>query len=131
MSETNLNELYLQNDALKSTYKELKREINNMRTDFTQEKSRMNRQMLEVLHKTKNPNDELKSKNTMLENSLKNIAENYVLIEKKVWNEQFSGVSNTNHLLEKICTLEEHIKVLENEVLEKKKFYNHELSLLK
>ena len=140
MHSNEINELYLHNDGLKSNYKELKHELHKLRNIFLHEKDRMNRQMLEILHVSKNKknesndnyNEELLNKNAMLEHSIKSIADKYVLIEKKVWKEQFNGnVSNINLLLEKICNLEGNIKVLENEILEKELFFNNELSLLK
>tara|TARA_B100001250_G_scaffold405267_1_gene422509 strand:+ start:1615 stop:2061 length:447 start_codon:yes stop_codon:yes gene_type:complete len=131
-----LNEIKLMNEVLKQKYKEIKKELKEIVSSFENDKQRINRQMLEVVYNSKQQkneeNDKLKKHTEVLETSLKNIANNYVLIEKKVWNEQFNGnISNMNTLLEKVCDLEHNIRILESEIIEKEEFYKNELLLIK
>ena len=131
-----LNEIKLMNEVLKQKYKEIKKELKEIVCSFENDKQRINRQMLEVVYNSKQQkneeNEKLKKHTEVLETSLKNIANNYVLIEKKVWNEQFNGnISNMNTLLEKVCDLEHNIRILESEIIEKEEFYKNELLLIK
>ena len=112
------------------TYKELKKEVKTITEAFERDKQDINRKMLEVVYCSKKNNTELKKHKEALESSLKNIANNYILIEKKVWNEQFNGnISNMNILLGKICDLEYNVRILESEMIEKEEFYKNELLL--
>lgn len=131
-----LNEIKLMNEVLKQRYNEIKKELKEIVCSFENDKQRINRQMLEVVYNSKQQRNEetekLKKHTEVLETSLKNIANNYVLIEKKVWNEQFNGsISNMNTLLEKVCDLEHNIRILESEIIEKEEFYKNELLLIK
>ena len=125
-----INEIKILNETLIQTYKELKKELKTITEAFERDKQNMNKKMLEVVYCSKKDNTELKKHTEALESSLKNIANNYILIEKKVWNEQFNGnISNMNILLGKICDLEYNVRILESEMIEKEEFYKNELLL--
>lgn len=138
-----LLELHIQNEFLKKQCKEIKIQLKDVWNSFKDDKARINTNLMSHLHaerKKSVPNTpqtddekiELQKQKHMLEQSLRNIADKYVLIDKVVWRDQFNGnVTNTNVLLEKIYTLEKHINILENEIIEKEHFFHEELALLK
>lgn len=124
------------NEILMQKYKEVKKELKGISNSFENDKQQINKQMLEVMYGSKKNNNEengkLKKHIDDLESSLKNIANNYVLIEKQVWKDQFNGnLDNMNMLVHKICDLEHNIRILESELIEKEEFYKNELVILR
>lgn len=129
-----INEIKVLNETLTQEYKAVKKELKTITDTFERDKQYINNKILEGIYCSKKDNSDenikLKKHTEALESSLKNIANNYILIEKKVWKEQFNGnISTMNILLEKICDLEYNVRVLESEIIEKEEFYKNELLL--